>query len=80
MNMFSRISDAMANEIRSAVLAYQGQPMPVYAVAESIRKRWEDENVALEDIVEQLIREGNGINVSFELDPRQAADALRGAG
>ncbi len=78
MSTFGRIPGSLASEVRNALLAHSGRIMPVYAVAETIRKRREEDNVALEDIVEQLIREGGAFDISFELDPMQARDALRG--
>ncbi|MFN4143670.1 hypothetical protein [Aestuariivirga sp.] len=50
----------------------------VYAEAETIRKRWSDENIALEDIVDALIDRGGRYNASMSLDPSEAADALLG--
>jgi hypothetical protein len=68
----------MVQDIDVALTAYAGRTMPLYAEAENIRRRWLSDNIALEDVIDQIIRRASVYNVSFEIDPSQAADALRG--
>lgn len=69
---------AMLQDIESVLSAYAGRTLPVYAEAESIRQRWLSENVALEDIVDQILRSASSHRLGFEIDPSQAVEALRG--
>ena len=53
-----------------------GTVLHVYAEAERIRRNNLSDNVALEDIVDALIRAKNGLACCLE--PEEAADALLG--
>jgi hypothetical protein len=68
----------MLQDIETVLLVYSGRTVPIYAEAEKIRLAWLSENVALEDIVDEMLRKARSYSVSFEIDPAQAADALRG--
>lgn len=65
-------------DIQNLLTEYEGRTVPVYAEAENIRQRWISENVALEDIVDQIMRGAHTHSIGLEIDPAQAADALRG--
>lgn len=52
-------------------------PLRVYREAERIRSQL-SENIALEDIVEAFINYGATSDVAFEINPRDAADAVLG--
>ena len=68
----------MLQDIERTLQEYAGRTISVYAAAENIRQRWLEENIALEDIVDQLLSGANTNGIGFEIDPTQAADALRG--
>lgn len=74
-----RFPEFLKEELNTTAAAYADKTMPVYAEAERLRRRWQAANIALEEYVEELIRLGNMHRVCFELDPAQAADALRGS-
>jgi hypothetical protein len=78
MTQTLNIPSTMLQDIDLILLAYSGRTLPLYAEAENIRRKWLSQNVALEDIVEQFLRRAAAYNVSFEIDPSQAAEALRG--
>ncbi len=78
MNFRTKLPLHMLQDIEDLLTAYAGRTLPVYAEAESIRQRWLSENVALEDIVEQLLSRASFHSASYEIDPSQATDALRG--
>jgi hypothetical protein len=69
---------AILHELKLTAEKFADQTMPVYAEAERVRQRWQSANIALEEYVEELVRLGNQHRVSFEFNPEQAADALRG--
>jgi hypothetical protein len=73
-----KVPEPMSQAIDFVLTAYTGRTLPLYAEAESIRRRWLSENIALEDILDLLVRRASVHNVSFEIDPSQAAEALRG--
>jgi hypothetical protein len=68
----------MLQDIDLVLMAYSGQTLPLYAEAENLRRKWLVQNVALEDVIEQMMRRASVYSVSFEIDPAQAAEALRG--
>ena len=68
----------MMQDIQNLLTAYEGRTLPVYAEAENVRRRWLSDNVALEDIVDELLRAASTHSIGFEIDPEQAIDALRG--
>jgi hypothetical protein len=80
MNPPVKVPEPMMQDIDIVLMAYTGRTMPLYAEADNIRRRWLSENIALEDILDLLVRRASVHNVSFEIDPSQAAEALRGPG
>jgi hypothetical protein len=60
-----------------ATAAQQRQLVPVYAEAEKIRLANLADNVALEEIVEALIKKASG-SVGYHSDPDEARAALLG--
>lgn len=73
-----KFPSSMLQDIDLMLMTYTGRTLPLYAEAENLRRRWLSQNVALEDVIEQLMRRASAYNVSFEIDPSQAAEALRG--
>jgi hypothetical protein len=67
-------------DIDILLTAYGGRTLPLYAEAEAIRRRWQSANIALEDIIDHILQRARSHSVGFEIDPSQAADALRGPG
>ena len=78
MPYHAKMPPRMLQDIEAVLIAYTGRTLPVYAEAENIRCRWLSENIALEDIVDQFLSRARAHCVGFEIDPSQAADALRG--
>lgn len=67
-------------DIDILLAGYSGRTLPLYAEAEAIRCRWQSANIAIEDIVDHILQRARSYSLSFEIDPSQAADALRGPG
>ena len=67
-------------DIDVLLVTYSGRTLPLYAEAEAIRRRWLSANIALEDIIDHILCRARSHSLSFEIDPSQAADALRGTG
>lgn len=71
--------DLIQHELKLTAERFARRTMPVYAEAERIRQRWHTANIALEEYIEELVHLGNLHGVSFEFNPEEAADALRGS-
>ena len=68
----------MMEDLESVLRRYEGQTLPVYAEAEKIRQRWEQMNVALEDIVTRLVQGSPKHMVSIFFNVEDAKGALMG--
>lgn len=62
------LSSGLLNDILEAAqgAAQSGSIINIRSVAEQVRQRHEDENVALEDIVEALMQQAQWLNLSVE--------------
>jgi len=62
------LSPGLLNDILEAAqgAAQSGSIINIRSVAEQVRQRHEDENVALEDIVEALMQQAQWLNLSVE--------------
>lgn len=60
----SRLLNDILETAREA--AQSGSIINIRSVAEQVRQRHEDENVALEDIVEALMQQAQWLNLSVE--------------
>lgn len=69
---------ALLQDINSAVLRHKFKVLAVYAEAEIIRRQWRHQNIALEDIVDELVRRSAIYRVAIALDPAEATAALLG--
>lgn len=67
-------SASLLNDVLTTVqdAAAHGPIMNISSLAEEIRSRNEDENVALEDIVQALMQQAQWLNLSIEFDGEQA--------
>ncbi len=79
--MNSEFSPEMLRRIDAILVEARAtkQAVAVYAEAEKIRTLAPEINIALEDIVEQLIVAGRRHGVAFEIDLAQARDAVMGS-
>ena len=68
----------MTAEIERVVQEKSGQTLQVYAEAEKIRTRWRDLNIALEDIISQMIEFSGTYGVAVAFEPAEAKAALLG--
>jgi hypothetical protein len=73
-----QIPAGMHRDIEFVLVAYAGRTLPIYREAETIRRRWTSANVALEDVVENMLQLAAAHQLAVELDAAQAADALLG--
>ena len=64
--------------INSVLAQHKFSVLSVYAEAEKIRRRWHGHNIALEDIVNELVRRSEVHQVAVAFDPSEAAAALLG--
>ncbi len=62
------LSSGLLNDILETArgAAQSGSIINIRSVAEQVRQRHEDENVALEDIVEALMQQAQWLNLSVE--------------
>lgn len=79
MTLTAKIPLIVQQDIDILLVTYSGRTLPLYAEAEAIRRRWLSANIALEDIVDHILCRARSHSLSFEIDPSQAAEALRGA-
>jgi hypothetical protein len=77
MTFAVELPERMLTDIDNLLAKYEARTLPVYAEAESIRRIWLAENVALEDIVYQLVRGARARCIALEINSAQAADALQ---
>ncbi len=70
--MLTRITTVL-DEAKASMRA-----VPVYAEAEKVRRDCAETNIALEDIVERFISDGQRFGVAFEIDPAHARSAVMG--
>lgn len=78
MYPMNSIPRSISVDIDRVLQANRNKCIAVYGEAEKIRRKWEEENVALEDIVMAFIERCGFHEVAMSLDPSAAAEALGG--
>lgn len=76
MTSFKPLPACMVSDIDLFLEQHRGTCISVYPEAEKIRRKWEDQNVALEDVVSALVERCGQHAVAMAFDRRDEADAL----
>lgn len=78
MYPMNKIPHCISIDIDRVLQVNRQKCIAVYGEAEKLRRKWEAENVALEDIVMAFIERCGFHEVAMSLDPSAAAEALGG--
>lgn len=78
MHIYRILSPEVLQDIDRAMEGFREKCIPVYAEAEKIRKRWIEQNIALEDIVAAIASRAGEFNAAVSLDQNEARHALMG--
>ena len=62
----------------SILVRHKFKLLAVYAEAENLRRQWLGHNIALEDIVNELVKRSEIYQVAIAFEPEEAAAALLG--
>lgn len=76
MTSFKPLPPAMVGDIDALLQKHREKCISIYPEAEKIRRKWEAQNVALEDVVSALVERCGVHSVSVSFDRQAGIDVL----